>query len=244
MAKKKKKPPAGPNMGYLVSFGDTMTALLAFFIVLVSLSKEQTGANLYSGSGSFSKALRGYGLPGKFDSERSNRAFDLNETSPLYVVDDPDNPDKSKTGAGPDAEANQQRVIDREAEDFQRFLYEIEHAFGIQQKQQVSHSMVFDLFDPVGSGEDPLPQSVHTILTDSIPLIFSDRYRIEMILWPKVPSPSVIRSNAVRAKEIREYVTMRYGLNEQQQSRISSVCRPWLYSDVKRPTISIVVSKL
>ena len=52
MARKQKAPGAGPNMAYLMSFGDTMTTLLAFFIVLNSLAKEQTGAKLYAGTGS------------------------------------------------------------------------------------------------------------------------------------------------------------------------------------------------
>ena len=37
MARCKENCPSGPNNAYLISFGDTMTALLAFFIVLNSL---------------------------------------------------------------------------------------------------------------------------------------------------------------------------------------------------------------
>ena len=61
MAKKQKRVPSGPSNAYLVSFGDTMTALLAFFIVLNSLATEQTGANLYSGTGSFVQVGRFHG---------------------------------------------------------------------------------------------------------------------------------------------------------------------------------------
>ena len=45
--------PSGPNNSYLISYGDTMTALLAFFIILVTLAEEQTGANLHAGDGIF-----------------------------------------------------------------------------------------------------------------------------------------------------------------------------------------------
>ena len=69
MAKKKKLEPSVPSKAYLVSFGDTMTALLAFFIVLNSLAKEQTGANMYSGTGSFVSAFSNSGLPGDLFGE-------------------------------------------------------------------------------------------------------------------------------------------------------------------------------
>ena len=48
---RKKEPDKGPSQAYLISFGDTMTTLLAFFIVLCSMAEDQTGANLYSGNG-------------------------------------------------------------------------------------------------------------------------------------------------------------------------------------------------
>ncbi|MCA9059275.1 MAG: hypothetical protein KDA85_12285, partial [Planctomycetaceae bacterium] len=40
MGKRCTCPSFGPSQAYLLSFGDTMTALLAFFIVLNSLAKE------------------------------------------------------------------------------------------------------------------------------------------------------------------------------------------------------------
>ncbi|MCP4857370.1 MAG: hypothetical protein GY903_23045, partial [Fuerstiella sp.] len=49
--------PPGPNQSYLISFGDTMTALLAFFIILNTLAEEQTGANLHAGTGSFMESV-------------------------------------------------------------------------------------------------------------------------------------------------------------------------------------------
>ena len=71
MVKKKKTPPAAPSKAYLISFGDTMTALLAFFIVINSLAREQTGANLYTGTGSFVNAMNASGLPGRFETKGS-----------------------------------------------------------------------------------------------------------------------------------------------------------------------------
>ena len=63
---------SGINKSYLVSFGDTMTALLAFFIVLNSLAEDQTGANLHSGTGSFAVAISGYGVTNRQSSKRTS----------------------------------------------------------------------------------------------------------------------------------------------------------------------------
>jgi len=243
MSRKKKDPPSGPNMGYLISFGDTMTALLAFFIVLVSLAKDQTGANLYAGSGSFNKAIRGYGLPGQFAGDLSQRAFEATETSPLYSVDDENNPNKDSFGSGPDEEGNRIRTIDRETEDFQRFLYEFEHSFEVSPLTQTTHNMVFDVFDKLVQPGDLLPKGAQTIMADTMPFAADDRYRIEIIVWAPTPSHSALRRVTLQAASICESAVKKFNLNAQQKSRVTSAGQPWLFSDAKRPVISIVVSK-
>ena len=83
MARKKKPQSDGPSQAYLISFGDTMTALLAFFIVMNSLAEEQTGAKLYSGTGSFIRAVRTMGMPGMFPSDKSSRMEQFIDASRL-----------------------------------------------------------------------------------------------------------------------------------------------------------------
>jgi hypothetical protein len=90
MARKQKAPGAGPNMAYLMSFGDTMTTLLAFFIVLNSLAKEQTGAKLYAGTGSFVSAVSSFGMPGSAPGDNSRHVIKIEEPVPTYVVPDPE----------------------------------------------------------------------------------------------------------------------------------------------------------
>ena len=68
---RKKTPISKPSKAYLISFGDTMTALLAFFIVLNAFAKEQTGANMYAGTGSFMSAKRTIALSGGEPGDRS-----------------------------------------------------------------------------------------------------------------------------------------------------------------------------
>ena len=84
MARKPKPPDKPPSKAYLVSFGDTMTTLLAFFIVLNSLADEQTGANLHAGTGSFIQALESGGLGGG-TMAKSRRAFQQGEAAPKFI---------------------------------------------------------------------------------------------------------------------------------------------------------------
>ena len=118
----KKKPPESslPSKAYLVSFGDTMTALLAFFIVLNSLAKEQTGANMYSGTGSFVNAFSSSGLPGGLPNNRSSEMIQQEAPMPIYAL--ADNLDKNKGTVGPDDTTKKENVADRDTEQFQKFL--------------------------------------------------------------------------------------------------------------------------
>lgn len=50
--------------GWLVSFGDMMTLILTFFILLVSMAQERQYGMVAAGLGSFVSALQSHGLPG------------------------------------------------------------------------------------------------------------------------------------------------------------------------------------
>src|SRR5581483_8996155 len=73
--------------GWMMSYADMATILLAMFIVLSTLGKDQTGVNLYNGTGSFRKALDSFGLPGFFSS--SSMPIQLSYPSPHYSLQQP-----------------------------------------------------------------------------------------------------------------------------------------------------------
>jgi chemotaxis protein MotB len=72
-------PPPEPRKkgapAWMVSFGDMMTLILTFFILLVSLSKEQSDGLMAKGVGSFVVALRSFGLPGILDDSAEASIF-------------------------------------------------------------------------------------------------------------------------------------------------------------------------
>jgi chemotaxis protein MotB len=62
-----------PLPAWLVSFGDMMTLILTFFILLITLSREREYALVADGLGSFVSALRSHGIPGFLsDAERQD----------------------------------------------------------------------------------------------------------------------------------------------------------------------------
>ncbi len=68
---KKQGPPA-----YMVSFADMMTLILTFFILLVSMAKEQSLGLLAKGLGSFSVAVQSHGLNGILDGAEKREVFE------------------------------------------------------------------------------------------------------------------------------------------------------------------------
>jgi len=242
MARKRKPPSDGPSRAYLISFGDTMTALLAFFIVLNSLAKEQTGAALHSGTGSFVRALSGLGLPGML-GKRAEHVTQMDHMSPFYTVDDPESRTREGTSKGPDDEDNGVRVIDREEEEFERFVFEMEHLYSVDSLPKAKGQIVFDSFDSFPTAPPLLTQDRRTLCGEVLPLLRNEQYRVEMVVWATTPSVTAWTRAANQAGSLRRELVTLARLSPEQQKRLTCVAKPWPFSDTKRPVMSIVVIK-
>ena len=242
MARKKKAPPAPPSKAYLVSFGDTMTALLAFFIVLNSLAKEQTGANMYSGTGSFINAVKSLGVPGQFSGNRSSNMIRKEAPSPIYAV--PNNDPNAKKGKGPDDTNDEKQIIDREQEDFQRFLNEMERKFSLEASQPIREQVVLDCWTKLKDEGGPFNQNALQMALESVAQLQSPEAEIEIIFWASMPSPKMLEKSAKTAVRAAKQFDSLFKLPPSSRKRIRFASKPWLFSDAKRPIVSFVISRM
>lgn len=238
MANCKRCPPDGPNRGYLVSFGDTMTALLAFFIVLNSLADEQTGANLHTGTGSFVRALNSLGLPSMYPGDRSFQTFQQEATSPQYLVGDGKEEDTTDR-LGPDHDPNELRVVDREQEDFNRFLQEMKSQYPVQSTRERTGEVTFDFFEPLSNEAPLLKPRVAQAVSRMLPVLAQPNREVEITVWATTPSRSAWTRAVEQSAAIADEVADSNSLDVLSRKRLRGIGRPWLWSDAQRPVLSV-----
>lgn len=243
MARKIKPPDELPSKAWLMSFGDTMTTLLAFFIVLCSMAEDQTGANLHRGTGSFIQTLGGGGLSGVFSGNSSDRSIQLQATSPLYMTD-AESEDTSRKNLGPDEDSNDIPSKDREQEEFMRCLNELERQANLEPKPSTIGETTFDFFDKLNKEAPFLPSSYNGLMTRIVPFLRKETHRVELIVWAPTPSPTARNRTAKQASAIVRGIIGQADLSPESAKRILGVSRTWLYKDVKRPILSVVIRRV
>ena len=243
MAKKAKAPDALPSKAWLMSFGDTMTTLLAFFIVLCSLAENQSGMNLYVGTGSFIAALESGGLNGGFDSDRSAQPIPMPSTSPLYMLEDEtESPESS--GLGPDDDPNEISAIDRENDVFVRALNEIAQQAELSDEASQAGVASFDFFTPLNREPPLLGEALKEVSLRVIPLLLKGTHRFEIVVWAPTPSPSARKRTSRQARLLVGELLSGAALAEDAHDKLIGVSRAWPYAELKRPVMTLVVERI
>ena len=243
MRKRRRFDTSCPNQSYLISFGDTMTALLAFFIVINTMAKDQTGAKLYSGTGSFSKSLHSFGLS---VNEATGKPIQYEYANPLYIVnDDPSSAGQAKrVGQGPDANSNNLRVIERQKDQLRRFLIEMEQWARAHPMPRTKGTAVFDFFEPIQTESPLVSDSVTELFRLSTQSMSTGKTELEIVVWSRTPGTADWKESVNQAEAIRHDLIQRIALDKTHSRLVKCQGKPWFYSDQRRPRFSIVIRKL
>ena len=249
MSRKKKDPPAPPSKAYLVSFGDTMTALLAFFIVLNSFAQEQTGANMYTGTGSFINAVSSSGLPGSYPGDRSFLTAQKKAPAPVYAFKDPDQVRDHQNQLGPDEDPDKERIIDRQANEFKRYLTEMGKEAEVNEHRPTKAQIVLDSFEQFKKPYDsephfPLKEQAILVASEAITKLLNGDYEIEIVVWADMPSSRAMKVAMDKSFAVQNQIDNAFLLSKTQRARLSFSAKPWLFSDAKRPKVSFVLSRM
>ena len=244
MAKKPKAPDELPSKAYLMSFGDTMTALCAFFIVLNSLASEQTGANLHSGTGSFVQAISGKGLPGTIPLHKSRHAMSLEDANPLYIVPDAEDRSPDANPTGPDAEDDGLRIVDREQDDFERFMKGMQSYGRVEQLPTTDGEVSFDFFERFEADPPYINEKHMREFSPILPKLKSPDYSLELVVWATTPGGPSWKRATRKASVIANHLATVLKLRPDERSRLTSVGRTWISSDAKRPFMTLTVKRI
>lgn len=238
---RKKKLPEPPSKAYLISFGDTMTALLAFFIVLNSLAQEQTGAKLHAGTGSFIRAFQGKGGAGSPGNKTVSQAFQMPKATAEWVI-----PDESEASTdiptGPDETEESERVINRQEEDFQRFIQEVKRRHDMQKLPDLTGDVNFDVFGVLPLEGPFMPEELRQIVLDSAPLFRRRGHSIQLTVWARMPSQKAWQRAVDQAEALRQEIRDVLGPSADRYP-IEATGQPWISETAKRPAVSLVISR-
>jgi hypothetical protein len=233
LLRKKKKGHGEVNSNaWMVSYADMATILLAMFIVLSTLGKDQTGISLYYGTGSFKQAMKNFGLPGL--NANSNQVVPLQSSGTAYPTDAPFR-DAAEDPTG--------RIIDGEQEYLQHFLTEMGRAFEARKQDRTAGHCSLDVYEPLGKTAPYFKGKVREVVMQMLPLLRRGGYRLQVVVWAPMPNESAVLRAAGQAQQLVAEIGAEADLDPVARERLVAVGQTWRYRDVPRPVLSVVVIK-
>ena len=218
---------------WMMSYADMATTLLAMFIVLSTLGKDQTGVNLYNGTGSYVHAADSFGLPGLFPN--SDRMISGDQSGPRYAL-----PGGQET-AGNSEESR--RIIDAEEEQFQLFLKEMERQFRIARLPRTGGTAVVDFYERIGKEPPYLSERQADVLWQVLPVLQRTDYQVQIVVWATMPSTGAWLRATTTAQQLADEIARKANLDADSRSRLFPLGQPWRYPNYQRPTMSVVIVK-
>lgn len=211
--------------GWMMSYADMVTILLAMLIVVSTLSRDQTGVTLYNGAASFTKAFGSFGLPGF--SAASLRPLPTNYSAPHYLF-----------------QAREQVGDEDDDEQFQHLLRELRRQFTVECLRPQAGQVVIDLYEPLHRDAPYLAPHHLEALERVRPLLDRPNYRLHLVVWTPTPRPSVWSRAAAQARRAADEFAAAARLPSSAAARLVPLAQPWRYRDIRRPILSLVVVKM
>ena len=198
---------------------------------------------MYSGTGSFVRAFASSGMPGGLPGNRSSDMIQQKSQKPIYALAENLDKNESPEGrVGPDDTDKKDRILDRDKENFQKFLDDMENQFGLKTLAPLRNQVVFDSFQPWDPDTGQMSRHAMELLSESISKLKQPDLQIEIIVWASLPSEVGIEAGLKKTVELRSQVEKFFWVKPNDRSRISYRVKPWLFSDALRPQLSVVMS--
>jgi len=216
----------------MLSYADMVTLLLALFIMLSTLGKDQTGLNFQRGLESLRQHQNWFGLPGMLAG--TDRKIHLDAPLPKYPFEP--TPDAEK---GPP-----RRVLDAERERLQYFLEEMQRQFNVEKLPRITSQATLDLFGPLNGSAPHLTAKHLEVIRPLLPVLHRPDHRLLVIVWAAVPSEGPWRSSAMKAHAVGAQIEGLTRLDASARQRLFCVSQTWPHGDHQRPVLSLVVARV
>ncbi|MEZ6195532.1 MAG: OmpA family protein [Planctomycetota bacterium] len=204
VAKKAEDPPPAGAPLYMVSFGDMITIMLTFFILLCSYATQRQAGFVADGVGAFQVVLDTLGLPGVLPGVR--QPVDLGATKVRYMPAGAINYELLETEDGQLDDLNRNALRDV-----------VKKALTSDEVVQLPTVFVFDYRQTTLSAD-------HRAALDAVATLLRRgrvRLRIEGFAYQEELPPRETRAlAAARARAVGDYLTDQYGI---ARSRIDTV---------------------
>jgi len=232
VAKHKKAESKINTEGWMMSYADMATILLAMFIVLSTFGKDQTGATLQKGLESWRESRQFFGLPGFLTG--SSQVSQHHSPGPSYSLD------HEASGENGDRPSS---LTDGETERFQNFLQELERHFEVRTLPRAAGRATVDLFDPLHAQAPLLSAKQFATCGQILPLLRRPEYRVTLVVWATMPVESALTRAADQAYRISEELRATALVPADAWKRFDAVCQCWRYPHHQRPVMSLMITK-
>jgi flagellar motor protein MotB len=233
MAKRKKGHESAINAeGWMMSYADMITLLLALFIMLSTLGKDQTGMRLQKGLESYREHVSWFGLSGLFGG--ADKGMQDDSPMPKYPYE----------AEGAEGRGDPRRVMDVEKEKLQHFLGEMSRQFKTEALPRIANQATLDVFEPLAAQAPYLTAKHVEALQPLLPVLRREDHRLLVIVWTTMPSDAPWQKAAQQSQVIGDQVANLTRLDPAARMRLMCVAQTWPHSNHERPALSLVVARV